>query len=107
MAEQPSFWNIKVRRYFSIEVIEASVGLTGTVQVEGSITTGASALLPLNLNVPPKFCGETFVTLSSRSRAPNLQKCLRCAMEVLFCNSKLFCVYPVALSDGETPRSVL
>src|SRR5262245_34652799 len=88
--EQPSCWNRSVRRYLSIEVIDANAGFGPSVHEVGLTTTGASVLLPPNVNVPPKFCGEIFEILSSRRRAPNLHKCCLAAIEVLFCNSKLF-----------------
>src|SRR5215831_690067 len=80
---------MSVRRYRSMEVIATNVGLAGTAQLEGLTTDGTSALPPPKLNDPPKFCGETLETLSSRRRAPKRQKCFPAAFEVLFCNSKL------------------
>src|SRR5258705_13791233 len=72
--------------------MEASAGLAGAAQLVGSITVGARVFAPPNVYVPPKFCGEMLETLSVRRRAPNLQKCCRCEIDVLFCNSKLFWV---------------
>src|SRR5215467_10766043 len=89
-ALQPSCWKISVRRYFSIDVIEANAAFGDNAHDVGSTTAGASVLPPLNVNVPPKFCGERLCTLSFRKRTPNRHKCLPATIEVLFCSSRLF-----------------
>src|SRR6185503_5477396 len=95
-----------------MEVSDAKAELGGRAHEAGLITTGASVFPPLKINVPPKFCGELFVTRSSRRRTPNLQKCLPCAIEVLFCNSNLFCLLttwpvcaPPPLNDPRTSNA--